>query len=339
MTRLIVHIGSHATDWDVVRQQLVSSREPLRHLGIHLVPGSDARSWAAAGRGLTTGKPPRELREAAAAAASDKAVALLVSSEQLEDSLREPGAVGSLTTFAAEVAMPVTVVIVLRDQVGYLNELYCERVTSLHMARDFATFVSAPQPAERFDYAHAFEPVTAAAGIEVAAVYYADVVDGAQAGAVLQAARLPQSALEALETTVTRRQLPGPVLIAATRLLFKRMWRLGMFKSLPRGRLLATARGLRDHALERGWDPQPFWGWSEAARDEAIRRYRPGNDVLAAAVHGGHWSGGWATGSHLDVDLAACAPALVVDVLNTVNALMSDLHKAKGAVPASDTQD
>ncbi len=38
--------------------------------------------------------------------------------------------------------MPLTVVVVLRDQLGCLNELYCDRVVHLQTARTFSSFVA-----------------------------------------------------------------------------------------------------------------------------------------------------------------------------------------------------
>lgn len=334
MTSLVVHAGTHATDWHVTQQQLASWRKPLGELSVRLSPGDAVEAWTAVARTLASGQPSRELDETAAAAVRDGASMLLLSSEQLEDPLRDEAAVRHLADFAAAHGMQCRVVVVLRDQVGYLNTLYRDRITHLQTARDFASFVAAPQPAERFDYATAFNPVMTAPDIEMVAVPYADLVDGAQARAILVAAGLSPADVDDLPAGPTRPGAAGPVLIAAMRLLFKRMWRLGMFRTLSRPRLLAAARILRDHAQQHSWDSSPFWGWSEGAREDAILRYRPGNDTLAAAAWGRPWDQPWESGPYVDMDLAAIRPALVVDVLVTVDAIMKDLQKAKGAVTA-----
>ncbi len=332
MTRLVVHAGTHATDWEAARQQLVTWRAALADAGVRLSPGDDADSWAATARDLASGEPPQELVKEAQAAVHDGATALVLGSEQLEDQLRDEAALRHLAEFAAGLGMALTVTIALRDQLGYLNELYCDRVTHLQMARDFQTFVSAPQPAERFDYATALDLVTRAADIEVAAVPYAEMSDGSQARDLLGSAGLWRADLDGLPPGPTREYLPGPVLIAAMRLLFKRIWRLGMFKTLSRGRLLHAARILRDHAHEHNWDTVPFWGWTETAREAAVLRYRADNDAVAGTLWGKPWPAAWESGTYVDVDLAASDPALVVDLLVTVDNLVKDLQKAKGAV-------
>jgi len=331
-TRLVVHMGTHATDWQVTQQQLVSWRRPLERLGVRLCPGDDAESWVKAARDIISPKPSQELVEAATAAVRDEAAAFLVSSEQLEDPLRDAAAVRRLKELADDLDMGLTVMIVVRDQVGYLNELYCDRITHLQMARDFSTFVSAPQPAERFDYASAFHLVTGDSDINVVAVPYTALADGAQGRDVVLAAGLSRDQVDALPAGPTRAALPGPVLIAALRLLFKRVWRLGMPKTLPRQRLVAAARILAQRAEDHSWDSVPFWGWTGAARQEAVLRYRPGNDALAMALWDRPWDDMWESGSHVDVDLAAGRPTQTVDVLDTVDSIVKDLQKAKGAV-------
>lgn len=337
MTRLVVHAGTHATDWRQIRQQLASWRQPLKGLGVRLCPGDGAPAWVAAARDITSGKPSQHLVEVANAAVADGAAALLLSSEQLEDSLRDPAAVSRLVAFAAGVGMELTVLLVLRDQLGYLNQMYCDRIGALQTARSFDSFVSAPQPAERFDYPRAFELVTGAPDVEVVGVPYAALTDGARAREVVTAAGLSRAQVDALPTGPGRRTragLPGPVLVAATRLLHKRLWRLGLVKSLPHPRLQAAARSLREHAEERIWDAGAFWGWSEDAREAAVQRYRPGNDALAKTLWGTPWPTEWESGAYLDVDLAALPPTLVVDVLRTVDDVVADLQKATGASPA-----
>jgi hypothetical protein len=165
----------------------------------------------------------------------------------------------------------------------------------------------------------------------VTAARYSSLVDGEQARAVLAAAGVDVAALPRQEPAVRRRPLPGPYTVAATRLLFKRLWRLGMFNNLPRRQLLDAAAALRSRADEGAWDEGPFWGWSEQLRAEAIERFRPGNDVFARAVWGEPWGDDWADGDVVDVDLASSQPALVVDVLQSVDALVKEQQTRKAA--------
>lgn len=331
MTRLVIYAGTHATDWDAARQQLVSWRDALEPLGIRLNSGDDAEGWTSVARELVSGKPARAVLEAAHSAVQDGVNALVVGSDQLEDPLRDPAVVADLTTLAADLAMPLTVVVVLRDQVGYLNELYCDRVSTLQMARDFGTFAAAPQPLDRFDYAAALSPVLEAGGATLTAIPHSSRRDGLQALEILRAAGAAPEAVDALPPGPGRRTLPGPVLMAASRLLFKRAWRLGLVKTLPRGRLMGAARSLREHAAGESWDTVEFWGWTSEARDEAVRRYQPGNDALASRLWGRSWGEDWADGTYAEADLASCPPDVVVDILGTVDTLVKDLQKAKGA--------
>ncbi len=129
--------------------------------------------------------------------------------------------------------------------------------------------------------------------------------------------------------------LPGPVLVAAKRLLFKRLWRLGLITNLQRPQLMQAGRALAVHALDRRWDTHPFWGWDAAGREAAMARFGPGNDVFAEAAWGSPWGDDWETGEFEDVDLPARDPAQVVDILGAVEAVVHDLQAAKAAV-ASD---
>lgn len=287
-----------------------------------------------AARGLAAGNPGPSVLDAAETAVGEGAAALVLSSEQLEDSLRDASALSHLETFARRRGMSLTVVLVIRDQVGALNEIYCERILRLQMARDFEAFVSSPQPAARFDYARAFAPVLGTPGLDVVTTPYLTENVEAHARSVVAAAGLRPQAVAALPVEDAQTAAPGPVKIAGTRLLFKRAWRLGLFKSLPRTRLLEAARQLSDHADEHIWDDQPFWGWTDSARDSAIERYAPGNDVLAGALWGRSWGDRWENGRYVDVDLASSAPPLVVDVMRTVDAIVKDLQRAMGAVRA-----
>lgn len=339
MTRLVVVAGTHATDWEATRQQLVSWRPELEAQGVRLSPGDDADAWTSVARELTSGKPARDVVAAVRALTEQGADALLIGSDQLEDPLRDPVTLGHLNAQAVDLDMPLTVVVVLRDQVGYLNELYCDRVTALQTARSFDAFTAAPQPVERFDYATALQPLIRSTGATLVAVPYSQLVDGKQGRAIARAAGLAAAAAGALPAGSRRTSLPGPVVIAAHRLLYKRAWRLGLVKTLPRPRLMGAARALRQHSLEQGWDSTEFWGWTPATREQAAARYQAGNDEVATQLWDRLWGDDWASGTYAEADLAACAPDMVVDVLGFVDSLVRDLQKTKGAAPAGATDD
>lgn len=331
MTRLVVHPGTHATDWWAMQRQLVRWRAPLAALGMRLHPADDPGAWLSSARSLAEGRRPRHLVEAARRAVRDEAPSVLVSSEKLEDAVRDRARLANLADFARGLGMSLTVLVVVRDQLGYLNWLYCDRIAHLQTARDFASFVADPSPAARFDYATAFGHVHRADDIDLVAVPYSAMRPGAQAKAVLVAAGVPAGEVERLAETHVGDELPGPVQVAATRLLFKRLWRLGLLDTVPRRILVEVTKDLGTQADDRGWDDEPFWGWDPSLRDAAIARYRPSNDAFAAAVWGRPWGDSWETGEYVDVDLPASAPGLVVDVLGTVDLIVKQVRAAKPA--------
>ncbi|MDX6296842.1 MAG: hypothetical protein QOI51_699 [Nocardioidaceae bacterium] len=328
MTRLVIHAGTHATDARAICGQLASWRGRLDTLGVRLHPDAP-EAWADDIRALADDEAPPALVETAHRALRDGKTMLLLSSERLEDSLREAADIASLEAFGRAVGMGVTVLCVLRDQLGYLNELYCDRVIRLQTAKSFASFAAAPDPARRFDYGKAFDVVLGGDELGFVAVPYDQMQDGTQGRTLLEAAGVPSAATASLPAGSTREPLPGPVLVAACRLLFKRAWRLGMFNRLPRGRLLDAVATLRRRSDEQAWDDAPFWGWSEPLRQVAIARYQPGNDVLASALWGRSWGDSWESGRYVDLDLAASSSALVVDVLLTIDGLIKDLKAEK----------
>jgi hypothetical protein len=337
VTRLVVHVGTHTTDWAPIQQQLVSWRDQLERLGVYLHPEDTTAAWTASCLDLAGGATPEALDRQAGTALQAGAEVLLLGAERLEDTVRDPAQLDNLTGFARRHGMPLTVVAVIRDQLGYLNQLYCDRVMALQMARDFDTFVSDPQPAERFAYDAAYGRLISNPDVEFVAVPYASLTDQRQARSLLEAAGISAKRTARLPPAQGRNPLPGPVLVAATRLLFKRMWRMGMIKGLPRARLLSAADELRRNAVEEDWDEGTFWGWGERVRAEAIARYLPGNDAFAQAMWGRMWGDVWANGTYVDVDLAASPPPLVVDILRTADALVKDLQRIKTAeAPATE---
>lgn len=330
MTRLVILSVPTAAGWTGVQRQLIAWRAPLDHAGVRLDPAVEPEDWSGDVTGLLTPVPADSVSSLVRHAVADDVDLLVLGSGRLEDTWRDPEAVANLSRNAAALETPLTVVAVVRDQLGVLNALYCDRVMGLHMARDFASFSSSPSPAERFDYAGGFASLVASAEMDFVAVPYSAPSDGSQALAVLDALGVVVGDLSATDDA-TGNPLPGPIEVAATRLLFKRMWRLGIFNSLPRKTLTATLRQLREHAAERSWDETTYWGWSPSLRDGAIATYQPGNDVFANAVWGRPWGDTWEAAPYTEVDLASQSPALVVDVLVTVDRLAKELQAAKAA--------
>ena len=309
-----------------MHQQLVSWREALDVAGVRLHPADRAEAWLSGGYDVAHGAPPAALTDAAEAAVRDQATMLLLSSERLEDALHDANRVANLVAFADRLEMPLTVVVVVRDQLGYLNELYCDRVVRLQMARSFSEFVADPSPAERFDYSTAFGQVIDHPRIDLRAVPYGDLRPGTEAKAVLTAAGLDADAVGDLPAGEPVPGLPGPYHVAAARLMFKRLWRLGIIAKAPRSKITEAAAALERVALARRWDDRPYWGWNRASRTAAAAHYQAGNDTLARKVWGRDWGDDWERHHVTETDLASSEPRLVVDLMTSVDTLVKSFQ-------------
>ena len=238
----------------------------------------------------------------------------------------------ALEALAASAELALTVVVVVRDQIGALNALYCDRVTQLATAKDFDSFVADPQPSERFDYGTAFEALLAAPSAELVAVRYQPDPD-ALARAILEAVGLAADVVATLPSDERRpsvRTLPGPFTVGALRLLHKRFRRNGLMHRLGHRRLVEASQQLVEESELAGWDDAPFWGWSSESRTAAIARFGPGNDAFARAVWQRPWGDDWADGTHSSVDLASSEPETVVALLTAVDQTLNELREGLG---------
>jgi hypothetical protein len=334
VTRLVVHAGAHGTRWAASWRQLVSWRQPLEEAGVRLHPADEAETWLAETRAVADGTTSAAVLEAVESAVRDDADIVLLSSERLEDPLREPVQVANLEAFAAQLGVPLTVVVVLRDQLGYLNHLYRVRISQLQMARDFPSFVADPNPAARLSYASAYRHLLDSPDVTFTAVRYSTLRRGAEAKPLLAALGVPAATLAELPDVDVPDTSPGPMLVAGYRLLFKRLWRLGMINALPRHRLNAAARQLAAHAAESAWDIQPFWGWDPQSRAAAITEFGPDNDAFAEQVWQQPWGDDWEDGEYADLDLPANDPRHVADLLDAVEGIVSGLQASRGRTAA-----
>jgi len=325
MTRLVIHAGPRNTSWSDVQRQLVAWRQPLHQAGVVLHPDDRPESWLTDAAELARGVQTTALVTTVDAAVSAGASIVLLSAESVGDALRDPDQVANLVAFAKQFAMPLTVVAVVRDQLGRLNEVYCERVALLQMARTFPSFAADPSPPQRYDYSTAFDAVITDPEVDLVAVPYSDLDAGTEAKPVLRAGGVDPASISELPDTPPLLRPPGPVQVAAARLMFKRLWRLGIIKRAPRSSILEAAAALEEHSVTAGWDRAPYWGWDPASRAEAIGRYRPGNDKLARSVWGREWGDDWPDFDFVETDLASLDPRLVVDVLTTIDQLVKDV--------------
>ena len=328
MTTLVLHAGAENADGGAVHEQLSAWREPLAELGVWLPPGASTAEWRERGlallRGGAAGQPSLGwLQEALEAGAR----AVLVSSDALSDALTSPEEAAVLASRARELGLDVRVVVIVREQIGYLNSLYCKRVLALETARSFTEFAATPVPAHRFDYIASFGAVADTDGVELAAVPYPRLLSAGAGRVVLDAAGLSECAAALPVGTVSPAPLPGPVLVGATRLLHKRLRRMGMFHEHGKARLRDLVTRLAERAAAGGWDTATFWGWDVALRRAVEEECAASNELFAGFVWGTAWEEPFSTGRPQRVDLADLEPPILHDVLTAVDALVEGLSK------------
>ncbi len=118
--------------------------------------------------------------------------------------------------------------------------------------------------------------------------------------------------------TGLRSTMPGPVLVAATRLLHKRLTRVGLLRTVEPSLVLRAAGQVRERAETQGWDDTTYWGWSADLAADAIQRFQPGNAEFAERAWGTGWPDPPVLREQTRGDLASCRPPLVSDVLQTI---------------------
>ncbi len=334
MTRLVLHAGAEYADEGAVHQGLTASRAQLAKAGVLLPPGSSPVEWRDTAQGLMGGSATTPATDWLRAATNAGQPVVLVSSDVLADALSSPEEVTALAAVSGRVGVDVRVVVVVREQVGYLNSLYCKRVLGLDTARSFAEFATEPVPAHRFDYAASFGAVADTDGVDLVAVPYPDLQSCGAAEAVLRAAGIDKTEPDLAGDRAGPAPVPGPVLIGATRLLHKRLRRLGMFHEHGKPRLRTLVDRLAQRAAQRSWDTTAFWGWDAGLRRAVAEEYGASNELFAEFVWGTPWPEPFSTGRPQRTDLADLEPAVLHDVLRFVDGLVEGL--SRGSLDLSD---
>lgn len=328
MTRLVLHAGAELADGGTAQQDLMAWRADLERLGVVLPGGETPTAWRETGLGLIKPKGSAAATELLARAEESGAEIVLISSDALSDALTSPQEVSALVERASAAGLEVRVVVVVREQIGYINSLYCRRVLGLETARSFLEFATTSVPAHRFDYVAAFGALADTPGVELVAVGYPAVLATGGGRAVLEAAGLSPDALAALPAEGTAVPEPaGPVLVGAVRLLHKRLRRQGGFNEHGKPRLRVVADQLAAHAVSAGWDSEPFWGWDPGLRRRIEEEYKPTDDIFAQFVWGTDWPEPWSAGKPNRADLADLRPPVLRDVFETIQRLLNDLEK------------
>jgi hypothetical protein len=189
-------------------------------------------------------------------------------------------------------AGPGRVIVVVREQLDHLNALYCRAVLELTTFTDFASFIISAADSRHHDLAEDLGPLLDASDTELVAVPYSRIPHGPT--------------------------VPGPLLVAATRLLHKRLTRVALLKPIEPGSVVRAARQVREHAEAHEWDDTTYWGWSADLGDQAIERFRPGNAEFASRAWGTDWPDPPVLHEQTRTDLASCPPSVVSDVLTTI---------------------
>ena len=182
---------------------------------------------------------------------------LLIGSDLLADALASPDEAARLAALAAAEALDVRVVVVVREQIGYINSLYCQRILNLDTAarparvrrarRCLLTVSTTSRPSAPSRTPTAWSWLRCPTRTLRTAGAGRSVVDGRgpERRCSLRPSGLNLSAFD---------PLPGPVLIEATRLLHKRLRHLNAFHEQGKGPLRTLARKLAVRAVEAGWD-------------------------------------------------------------------------------------
>lgn len=187
-------------------------------------------------------------------------------------------------------------VIVVREQLDQLNSQYCRAVLELETYAGFDSFVADAVATGRQDLSDAARLLDAP-----------DPASGGPGPVAVPWSRLP-----------ARAPVAGPVLVGATRLLHKRLTRLGVVRTDAAGTVRQAADALQQRATDQGWDDTTFWGWSSGPAAETIDRFRAGNAAFAKRAWGTDWPDPPPERERTRFDLAGRAPALVSDVLVAV---------------------
>lgn len=278
-------------------------------------------SWRRTASSLLRGDPAG-LQLLAQAQEAD-AELVLVSSDLLADALASPEEAARLAERAATEGLEVQIVVVVREQVGYINSLYCQRILNLDTARGLPEFAALAVPAHRFDYVASFGAIADTDGLDLVAIPYPELLAHGAGRAVVEAAGIDRPLPDTLlRTESSFEPLPGPVLLSATRLLHKRLRLIKSFHEQGKGPLRPLAAQLAARAAEAAWDSTEYWGWDPPLRRAVEEEYADSNAAFADFVWGTPWPEPWSGGRPQRPDLADLDPQVLHDVLTTVEALV-----------------
>lgn len=200
----------------------------------------------------------------------------------------------------AVAALPAgaTVRAVLTDQLSLLNAAYCQRILQLHHALSFPAWVEEHLDEVLFAPEELLAPVLARPDLRLEVV----VLDG----------------------DVLDAELPGPVLVSATRVLHKRLRAAGAFHRVGRAPLVRHVTELQAAAAEQEWDDTVHWGWTEQLRQQAVDHFAAGNATFAGRTDRSDWPPAPPPRPTVTAQLSDTPPPVVYGVMTAIEAAVRE---------------
>lgn len=299
MKRIAVHIGGPCEDNETLARALHANAGPLAEAGV-LVPRAGTLPWAGAAirhHALPWSiVPSHEVEpdehvwvDLAAEIEASTADTVLLSSPSFTQVVADPVGGPALLDRLRQLSDQVVLIFVAGDQLDLLNWLYCQQVRALALSSPFEEFVAGSGDLELYDYAHTFEPLLAADGIDFVAVPRGSGETAPLLGTILAAVdvHVDPAGLVPVETTAA--ESPGPIAVEAFRLLGAR-FRGKHPEFTPYD---AVGRRIRRRAQaaahEHGWYDDSFWGWTPSTATAVAARFYEGNREFARRTWGSDW--------------------------------------------------
>lgn len=297
--RLVVHIGLPKTATTYIQSGLFTNRAALRQLGVflpqsgrlNLEPNLVAHhhlAWEmfSPRRFEPSSGGWEELRRELRTAAAD---VVLLSSEEFSR-VTTKGVADAFEQNLRSLCDDVTVVMVIRDQLSWLNSTYLQRVKVLAPTSDFDTFVDRSLEGGWFDLDRAFRRWYSSEWLHLSVVSFSSLVSGDPLRSVLAAGGIDLAEHDTTVPPAETNPSLGPVGAEAHRLLERYLtgrypefsWRDRIGRRLHR---LAGGRSRRE-----GWCADDFWGWAPGPAAAAAAHFRDSNERFAHGAHLGPWT-------------------------------------------------
>jgi hypothetical protein len=182
----------------------------------------------------------------------------------------------------------ISVVAMIRPQVGLLHSSYMEGVMSFFNYVKFREYMTIAVKLPFFKYSSRLSPWTSSQKISFVAVPYSKVLKHHKlTETILKAGGIPEKIIDAAHFSKTERinQNPGAMTIGACRYFIPHLHQL-QFDPL-RDKLKAF---VFEEAERRGWTDVPYQGYTKPDVDYVRKRFQQGNSEFAQRYWGRKWS-------------------------------------------------